>query len=155
MEKIIDMIDAYITQLESARTVLAGYRNDFNQSDQRAPRLRRKQKHIATKSAATPSTVNMVAVQVLPPKLRRNSRTSVRLGTTKHTALSGPVPQGPVVVRSAEVAQIKAMKKQSESAAASKVVPASGSILQELAQEVTRRLGRNGGSRLVLSRIHD
>jgi hypothetical protein len=145
IEKIIEMIDAYITELQSARTVLAERREGTNQTDQLASRPKRKQKHVATKSAAGPSTLAMVAVQVLPPKMPRNHRIA-RAGTMEHTALGGPIRQGPVVVRSAEVAEIA--EKRSKAAAESKAVNASGNILQELAQEVTRRLGQGGRSRL-------
>lgn len=144
IQHIVEMIDAYIKQLKSARTLLVEQSNSLHSKDRHAVDPQRKQKQVATKSAAAPSTVTMVEVQVLPPKLPRNSRGSVRSGTTEHTALGGSIPQGPVVVRRAEVAQNAAKAKQSEP------VPSSGGILQELAQEVARRLGQNGKTRLVV-----
>jgi hypothetical protein len=60
------------------------------------------------------------------------------------SALGGPVPEGPVVIRSSELAHLRSESSQAHPASLEQRPDAEGGALEELAQEVARRLALGG-----------
>ena len=148
VQTIISAIDAYIEQLRSARKLLAGLPEDSALHHRPTPRVKQRPGRVPADRNASPSVPQEISVKVLPPKVSRNRRTPAR-SAAGQTALGGPVPQGPVVVRRTEVSSLAAKTKETGGAARNAAQLAPDGSLQELVQEVARRLNKAGQLRLA------
>jgi hypothetical protein len=145
IQEIISSIDAYITRLKTARDLLASLHTSSEtrapETKARKPRKRTSQGKPQSIQVPIPqSSASEAPVQIIPAKVPRQRRRLQRQASQTFSALGGPVPNGPVVVRSSDLARSLSGSSQAQpTVPAQKSTPSLGA-LEELAQEVAKRL---------------
>jgi hypothetical protein len=140
IQEIISSIDAYITRLKTARDLLASLHTP-SETRAKGPRKRTSQGKPQSIQVPIPqSSASEAPVQIIPAKVPRQRRRLQRQASQTFSALGGPVPNGPVVVRSSDLARSLSGSSQAQpTVPAQKSTPSLGA-LEELAQEVAKRL---------------
>ena len=144
IQDIVLSIDAYIARLMTVRDLLSSSRTE-SETKNRKPRNRSsqgKQQSIPV-SVPTPGALQ-VAIQTVPARVPRQRHRSHKPDAKRSSALGGPVPEGPVVIRSSELAHRRSESSQARPASPPQRPTASGGGLEDLAQEVSRRLASGG-----------
>jgi hypothetical protein len=145
IHEIVSAIDAYIGRLKAARDLLASLYTPSETRD-RKPRKR--------KSGGKPQSIQApvaapngsgVPVQIVPARVPRQPRRVERPGSQTFSALGGPVPKEPVVIRSSDLERMRSGRSQAHSTVPAQQPTASRGALEELAQEVAKRLASGGG----------
>jgi hypothetical protein len=90
------------------------------------------------------SSAPEVAVQIIPARAPRQRRRLANPVLPTSSALGGPIPVGPVVIRSSDLARMRSVSSQVRPAVQEQQLPASSGVLEELAQEVAKRLASGG-----------
>jgi hypothetical protein len=86
-----------------------------------------------------------VAVQIIPARAPSQRRRLAKPVLPTFSALGGPIPPGPVVIRSSDLARMLSVSSQVRPAVQAQQPPTSWSALEEIAQEVQKRLASGGG----------
>jgi hypothetical protein len=144
IQEIISSIDAYITRLKTARDLLASLHTP-SETRVKEPRKRTSQgKPQSIQVPIPPSSASEAPVQIIPAKVPRQRQRLKKQVSQTFSALGGPVPNGPVVVRSSDLARTLSGSSQAQpTVPAQKSTPSLGA-LEELAQEVAKRLAISG-----------
>jgi hypothetical protein len=145
IQEIISSIDAYITRLKTARDLLASLHTP-SETRVKEPRKRTSQGKPQSiqlpipQSSASEVPVQIIPAQIIPAKVPRQRQRLKKQVSQTLSALGGPVPNGPVVVRSSDLARTLSGSSQAQpTVPAQKSTPSLGA-LEELAQEVAKRL---------------
>lgn len=87
-----------------------------------------------------PPSTSEIAVQIVPARMPRQRRRLERTVSQTFSALGGPVPKGPVVIRSSDLARMQSGRSQAHPMVPAEQPTAPRGALEELAQEVAKRL---------------
>jgi hypothetical protein len=141
VQGIISAIDAYIAQLKEARDLIASVGTPSETSN-KGPGRRKAQKKLQSIEVPVAAAVTQsVAVQIIPARAPRQGRRLAKPVSQTFSALGGPVPTNPVVIRSSDLARLRAASSQVHSVQMSN---SPRGALEELAQEVAKRLSWSG-----------
>jgi hypothetical protein len=145
IQEIVSAIDAYITRLKEARDLIASMCAPPETSD-RKPMKQKSRRESQSREMQVPSpSAPKVAVQIIPARMPRQRRRLARPVSPTLSALGGPIPSGPVVIRSSDLARMQTVSSQVRSAVQEQQPSTSRGALEELAQEVAMRLASGGG----------
>jgi hypothetical protein len=145
IQEIVSAIDAYIDRLKAARELLASLyttSETINKEPKNLKKGRGKPQSIHV-PVPPPSTLQ-VAVQIVPARVPRRRQRLEKPVSQRSSALGGPVPKGPVVIRLSELARMRSESGQAHPAILVQRPAASSGGLEELAQEVAKRLASGG-----------
>ena len=144
IQEIVSAIDAYIDRLKVARDLLASLYTPSETRD-REPRKRKSRgKPKSIEVPVPPPSTLQVAVQIVPARAQRQRRHLEKPVSQTFSALGGPVPKGPVVIRSSDLARMRSGRSQAHPTVPAQQPAASRGALDELAQEVAKRLASGG-----------
>jgi len=144
IHKIVSMIDAYIDRLKSARDLLASLHTP-SETRNREPRKQKSRGNPQSiQVPIPPPSASQVAVQIVPARAPHQRRRLERPVSQTFSALGGPVPKGPVVIRSSDLARMRSGRSQADPTVPAQQPTASRGALEELAQEVAKRLASGG-----------
>ena len=141
IEHIISAIDEYLARLRAARDLITSS-GDQPEIKKRTPlkrKSRRKRDPIAVPVGS--QSANEVAIQIIPARLPREQRRKAKPALPRSTALGGPIPKGPVVISPSDLARIQSLSNEVQSTLQRPHSTGPGGALEELAQEVRKRLG--------------
>jgi hypothetical protein len=147
IQEIVSSIDAYIARLKAARDLLAFRYTPSETRDRKPMKQRSGAKPLSIQVPIPPSSPSQVAVQIVPARMPRERRHLEMPVSQTYSALGGPVPQGPVVIRSSDLARMRSGPSHAHPTVPAQQPTASRSALEELAQEVAKRLASGGGFR--------
>ena len=139
---IISAIDAYITQLREARDLIASLGTPSETSNKRPIRQKSHKKLQSIEAFLPPAATQPVAVQIIPARRPRQGRRLAKPVSQIFSALGGSVPSKPVVIRSSDLARAQSASCQAGPTGQRSNTPRG--TLEELAQEVAKRLSRSG-----------
>lgn len=140
IREIVTAIDTYIARLKAARDLLAPPYPPLETSDKELKKRKIRREPQLNQVPVAPPTSSEVAVQIVPARMPRQRRHLVRPASETLSALGRAVPKGPVVVRSSDLARMRSGSSQVQPTVPSQQVTASRGALEELAQEVAKRL---------------
>ena len=146
IQEIVLAIDAYIDRLKEAREVIASL-CVLSETNDREPVKRKNQPKPQSPEVPVPPSSLEVAVRIIPARVARQRRSLKKSASPTFSALGGPIPKNPVVIRSSDLAQIKPASSQVIPSLQSRRPRTSPSPLEELVQEVAQRLGSSSGFR--------
>lgn len=140
--EIVSSIDAYIARLKLARETLASLyiKSEATKRKRRTGSSQAEPRSIQV--PVPPPSRLQAAIQILPARMRHRRQYLKKPASPAFTALGGAVPEGPVVIRSSELTRMRSELGQPLSTISAPRPTASSSALEELAQEVAKRLGR-------------
>jgi hypothetical protein len=139
IEEIVSAINAYIDRLKAARGLLAPYTQ--SETTDRAPRKRKSRGKLQSIQVPVPPPgASVVAVQIVPAWAPRQRHRLEKPVSQTFSVLSGPVPKGPVVIRSSDLARMRSGSSQAQPTVPEQQPAASRGALEELAQEAAERL---------------
>jgi hypothetical protein len=145
IQEIVLAINAYIDRLKEARELIASlYIQSDTSGQEPMKRKTRLKPHSAEVPVSQPETLE-VAVQVIPARVARRQRSLKKPESPTFSALGGPIPKGPVVVHSSDLARMKSSSNQAHPPRQSRQPGTSPDLLEDLVQEVAQRLASNGG----------
>jgi len=145
IQEIVLAIDAYIDRLKEARDVIASLCLQSETSD-KEPTKRKNELKNQSSEVPVPSPGSLeVAVQIIPARVMRQRRRLKKSASPTFSALGGPIPKNPVVVRSPDLAQIRSASSQVIPSLQSRRPHTSSGPLEELVQEVAQRLASSSG----------
>jgi len=140
IQKIVSSIDAYIATLKAARKLLTAPYTPLETIHREAKKLKRRGKPRSIQlPVQSPSTLQ-VAVQIVPARVPRRRERLAKPLSQRFSALGGPIPKEPVVIRSSDLARMRPETGRTYPTVAAKQPTPSGGSLEELAQEVAKRL---------------
>ncbi len=145
IQEIVIAIDTYIDRLKAARDLLTSSYIRLETKDRKPMRRKSLGKSQSVEAPVAPSSLPEVAVQIVPARMPRQRRHLDRPVSPTFSALGGPVPKGPVVIRSSDLGRMRSGPSQAQSTVPAQQPTASRGALEELAQEVAKRLGSGGG----------
>ena len=140
IHEIVSAIDAYIDRLKTARALLASLYTTSEAIDRKPGKQKGRGKPQSIQPAVPPPSAPQVAVQIIPTRVPRQPKRLKRPVSETFSALGGPVPEGPVVIRSSDLARMRSGSSQAQLTLPGHPPIASRSALEELAQEVAKRL---------------
>ena len=144
IEEIVSAIDAYIDRLKSARDLLTSLYTPSLTKD-REPRKRKSRgKPQSIQVLVQPPSVSEVAVQIVPARAPRQRRRLERPASKTFSVLGGPVPKGPVVIRSTDLARMRSGRSQADP-----TVPAQQPTASRSVKEVACKIGYSQSSTFV------
>jgi hypothetical protein len=144
IQEIVSAIDAYIASLKAARELLTSLNLPSETIDKKTIKRKYREKPQAIHVSVPPPSASEVAVQIVPARVPRRRQRLDKPEPQRFTALGGPVPKGPVVILSSELARMRSESGQAHSTILAQQPSASGGGLEELAQEVAKRLASSG-----------
>ena len=145
IQEIVSAIDAYIARLNAARDLLTSPHTPSEARD-REPRKRKGRGNLqSVQVPIPPPSAPEVTVQFVPARMPRQRRHLERPASQTFSALGGPIPKGPVVIRSSDLARMRSGSSQAQPTVPAQQPTASHGALGELAQEVAKRLASSGG----------
>jgi hypothetical protein len=144
IQEIVSSIDTYIARLKAARDLLASPSTPSETRDRKPMRRKGRGKPQSIQVPVAPSSASEVAVQIVPARIPRQRRHLEKPVSQTFSALGGPVPQGPVVIRSSDLARPRSRPSQAHPTVPAQQPTASRGALEELAQEVAKRLASSG-----------
>ena len=144
IQEIVSAIDAYLDRLKAARELLASLSTPSETTSKKLKKLKSKRKPKSLQDPVPSPSTSQVAVQILPARVPRRRQRLDKPEPQRFTALGGPVPKGPVVIRSSELARMRSESGQAHSTILAQRPTASNGGLEELAQEVAKRLASGG-----------
>src|ERR1700731_3333344 len=144
IQEIVTAIDTYIVRLKAARDLLTSPYTPSDTRDRKPLRLKRGGKPQSIQAPVAPPSASEVAVQIVPARIPRQRRHLERPASQTFSALGGAVPKGPVVIRSSDLARMRSGSSQAHPTALEHKPTASLGALEELAQEVAKRLASGG-----------
>ena len=144
IQEIVSSIDAYIAKLKSARDLLASPHAPSEAGEKEPKKRKSREKPQAIPMPSSPPAPLQVAVQIVPARVPRQRQRQEKPVSQASSALGGPVPAGPVVIRSSDVARMRSESGQNRPTTATHRPSASGGPLEDLAQEVAKRLASGG-----------
>jgi hypothetical protein len=140
IHEIVLAIDAYIDRLKAARELLASLHTTLEVIDRKPRKRKSRGKPQSIQLADPPPRAPQVAVQIIPTRAPRQQRRLERPVAQAFYALGRPVPKGPVVIRSSDLARMRSGRSQAHPTTPAQQPTASRGALEELAQEVAKRL---------------
>jgi hypothetical protein len=140
IQQIVSAIDAYIARLKAARDLLASPSTPSETRDRRPMRRKSGGNLQSIQVPVGPPSTSEVAVQIVPARMPRQRRHLEKPASQTFSALGGPVPQGPVVIRSSDLARMWSEPSQAHPTVPAQQPTASRGALEELAQEAAKRL---------------
>ena len=144
IQEIVSAIDAYIVRLKAARDLLTSSYTPSETRDRKPIRRKSRGKPQFIQVSVLPPSASEVAVQIVPARMPRQRRNLERPVSKTFSALGGPVPKGPVVIRSSDLARMRSGRSQAHPTVPAQQPAASRGALEELAQEVAKRLAFGG-----------
>jgi hypothetical protein len=145
IQEILSAIDTYIDRLKAARELLASLYTTSGTINREPKNLKGRGKPQSIHMPVPPPSTLQVAVQIVPARMPRQRRHLERPSAQTFSALGGPVPKGSVVIRSSDLARMRSGRSQAQTAVTAQQPTASRGALEELAQEVAKRLASSGG----------
>ena len=140
IQEIVVAIDAYIDRLKAARKLLASTYTTTRRMERRPRKQRIEQNPQSSQLAVPAPSAPQVAVQIVPTRIPRRPKRSKRPEPEAFSALGGPIPKGPVVVRSSEITRTRPASGQADAKISEQQATQARGSLAELAQEVAKRL---------------
>src|ERR1700722_7500210 len=140
IQEIVSSLDAYIARLKEARDQIASLYTESEMNNKNPRKRRGGGKRQPVEAAVQPPAAPEVAVQIIPARGERKRRHPVTHGSPTFSPLGGPIPEGPVVIRSSDLARMRSASSQVNPIAQSQQPTTSRGALEELAQEVAQRL---------------
>jgi hypothetical protein len=144
IQEVVSAIDAYIDRLKAARDLLASLSKPSEITSRKLKKLKSKRKPQSIQVPVPLPSTSQVAVQIVPARIPRQRQRLERPASQTFSALGGPIPKAPVVVRSSELARMRSELGQAHLAIPAQRPTASSGGLEELAQEVAKRLALGG-----------
>lgn len=144
VKEIVSAIDAYIAELKQARGLIASLFAHSDTRDKKPIKRNSRGKRKAEKLVVQPTVAPEVAVQVIPTRTPRQRRRPAKPVSQTVSALGGPVPEGPVVVRSSDLARLRAPSNRGYPTVQKS--DTSSDTLGELARDVERLISQRSGS---------
>jgi len=144
IQEIVSAIDAYIARLKEARDLIASTCALPETSGRKPMKRKSRRKLPSMEVQVLSSSAPEVAVQIIPARAPRQRRRLANPVLPTSSALGGPIPVGPVVIRSSDLARMRSVSSQVRPAVQEQQLPASSGVLEELAQEVAKRLASGG-----------
>jgi len=145
IQEIVSAIDAYIARLKAARDLLASPPTPSETRDRKPMRRKGGANLQSIQVPVGPPSASEVAVQIVPARKPRQRRHLEKPVSQTFSALGGPVRQGPVVIRSSELARMRSGPSQAHPAVPARQPTASRGALEDIAREVAKRLASGGG----------
>jgi hypothetical protein len=145
IQEIVSAIDEYIARLRKARDVIASLCNQPEASDRKPMKRKSRRKPKSIGVLVPPPSAVEVAVQIIPARAPRQGRRLAKPPSPMFSALGGPIPKGPVVIPPSDLARMRSLSNQVHPAVQDLQRSTSGGALEELAQEVAKRLASGGG----------
>ena len=145
IKEIVLAIDKYIARLKKARDVIASLSNQPQASDRKPTERKRRRKSQSVGVPVPPTSAVEVAVQIIPARTPRQRRYLAKPTPPMFSALDGPIPKGPVVIPPSDLARMRSISNQVHPAVQGRQPTTFGGALEELAQEVAKRLASGGG----------
>jgi hypothetical protein len=139
VQEIIATIDAYIARLKTARNLLASS-SSLSQLAIKTSKPKKRRESPRIETAVPPPAPVDIPIRVIPPRMPRQRRGSMKPASQMHSPLGGQIPQGPVVIHSSEVTRMRSQASQAPPSTRPEQIPASHNLLKELTEEVARRL---------------
>jgi hypothetical protein len=143
-QEIISSLDEYIDRLKKARDLIASLYALPVTNDHRPMKKKSRTKRQSIEVAVQPADASEVAVRVIPPRALRQRRYLTTPVSQPLSALGGPIPKEPIVIRSSELARMRSASNLVGHSANSHRPATSGGALEELAQEVAQLLASGG-----------
>ena len=143
-QNIVASIDAYIASLKAARELLARLNLPSETIDKLTIKRKYREKPQAVQVSVPPPSALEVAVQIVPARVPRRRQRLDKPESQRFSALGGPVPKGPVVIRSSDLARMRSGSSQAQTTIPAQQPTASRGALEELVQEVAKRLASGG-----------
>jgi hypothetical protein len=140
IHEIVLAIDAYIDRLKTARELLASLHTTPEAIDRKPKKQKNRGKPQSIQLAVPPPSAPQVAVQIIPTRAPRQQRRLKSPVSQTFSVLGGPIPEGPVVIRSSDLARMQSGRSQAHPTVPAQQPTASRGALEELAQEVAKRL---------------
>jgi hypothetical protein len=140
IQEIVSAIDAYIARLKAARDLLTSPCTPSGTRDRKPMRSEGRGKPQSIQVPVAPPSASEVAVQIVPARMPRQRRHLEKPASQTFSALGGPVPQGPVVIRSSDLARVRSGRSQAHPTVPAQQPTASRGALEELDQEAAKRL---------------
>jgi hypothetical protein len=140
IQEIVSSLDAYIARLKEARDQIASLYNVSETNDKKNTRKKERIKPQPVEVAAQPPAAPEVAVKIIPARGARKRRQPAAPVSPTFSPLGGPIPEGPVVIRSSDLARMRSASTQLNPSVHAQESTASLGALEELAQEVAQRL---------------
>ena len=146
IEEIVSAIDAYIDRLRAARDLLAPPYAPSETIDRGPKNLKGRGKLQSIQAPVPPPSALEVAVQIVPAWVPRRRRRLERPVSQTFSVLGGPDPKGPVVIRSSDLPRMRSGRSHADPMVPAQQLAAPRGAMEELAQEVAKRLASSGGS---------
>src|SRR5580692_1500602 len=140
IHEIVLAIDSYIDRLKTARAILASLYTTSEAVDRKPRKQKGRGKPESIQLAFPPPSASQVAVQIIPTRVPRQPKRQKRPVSETFSALGGPVPKGPVVIRSSDLARMRSGLRQAQLTVPGQPPIASRGAFEELAAEVAKRL---------------
>ena len=144
IQEIVTTIDAYIARLKAARDLLTSPYTPSETRERKPTRQRGRGNPQSIHVPVAPPSPSEVAVQIIPARMPRQRRQLERPVSQMFSALGGPVPKGPVVIRSSDLARVRSGRSQAQLTVPAQQRTPSRGALEELAQEVAKRIASGG-----------
>jgi hypothetical protein len=144
VKEIVSAIDAYIAKLKEARGLIASLCAHSDTKGKEPIKRNGRGKRKARELLVRPPIAPEVVVQVIPARAPRQRQRQAKPASQTVSALGGPIPEGPVVVRSSDLAHLRSPSDQGYPSVQKS--DTSSDTLGELAQDVERLLSRRGGA---------
>src|ERR1700733_4173542 len=141
IQEIVTAIDTYIARLKAARDLLTSPCTPSETINREPKKLKSRGKPQSIQVLVASPNASEVAVQIVPARMPRQRRHLERPVSQTFSALGGPIPKGPVVIRSSDLARMRSGRSQAHPTVPAQQPTASRGALEELAQEVAKRLG--------------
>jgi hypothetical protein len=145
IQEIASEIDAYIARLKEARDLIASMCTPPETSNRKPMKRERRRKSQPMEVQVLSPSASDVAVQIIPARAPSQRQRLAKPALPTFSALGGPIPPGPVVIRSSDLARMLSDSSQIRPARQAQQPPTSRSALEEIAQEVVKRLASGGG----------
>jgi hypothetical protein len=145
IQEIVSEIDAYIARLKEARDLIASMCTPPETSNRKPTKNKRRRKSPPMEVQVLSPSASEIAVQIIPARAPSQRRRLAKPALPTFSALGGPIPAGPVVIRSSDLARMRSVSSQVRPAVQAQQLPTSRSALDEIAQEVAKRLASGGG----------
>jgi hypothetical protein len=144
IQEILSAIDAYIARLKEARDLIASVCTPPETSDSKPMKRKSRGKSQSMEEQVLSPGAPEVAVRIIPARAPRQRRRIAKPVSPAFSALGGPIPAGPVVIRSSDLARMRSVSSQVRPAIHAQQPPTSKGALEELAEEVAKRLASSG-----------
>ena len=144
IHQIVSTIDAYIARLKATRELLSSLYTPSETRNREPQKRKSRGKPQSIEAPLPPPGASQVAIQIVPARVPRRRQRLEKAVSQTFSALGGPVPRGPVVIRSSELARMRSGSAQAHPAILAERPTGPGSGLEELAQEVAKRLASGG-----------